>query len=92
MDPESVNELKFYTCVSERDVHVQYKYNKEKFHKKYPIWCDLDEYGRILKPFTTTGTINLDIYLKECIKKRLIYFIKNKSMLFWPNMATSHYD
>ena len=35
-----------------------------------------------------------DIYIKECLKKRLLPFIKshNTSTFFWPNLASIHYS
>ena len=39
--------------------------------------------------------MNADLYLNECIKKRLIPFIKkwhsNSNVLFWPDLAQAHY-
>lgn len=39
--------------------------------------------------------INQTIYLDECIKKRLVPFIKEKHRrcryVFWPDLASSHY-
>ena len=39
--------------------------------------------------------INQKIYLEDCIKKRLIPFIKehhqDSQFVFWPDLATSHY-
>ena len=41
------------------------------------------------------GSMNSEMYLKECIVKRLIPFIKksyqNAKVLFWPDLATIHY-
>ena len=41
------------------------------------------------------GTLNGDIYLKECIKKRLIPFIEKhhnpEDVLLWMDMETCHY-
>jgi len=31
------------------------------------------------------------VYLKECIRKRLVPFIKNRKVLFWPDLASCHY-
>lgn len=40
-------------------------------------------------------TIDDTIYLKECLEKRLLPFMKKhhemNDVLFWPNMATCHY-
>jgi len=39
--------------------------------------------------------MNADLYLKECLKKKLIPFIQqnypDRNILFWPDLATAHY-
>ena len=42
--------------------------------------------------FVTTGTINKEIYLNECIKKRLLPFLSKLEAptLFWPDLAFAH--
>lgn len=55
------------------------------------IWLEIDENGDVSKPPIISKILNSQLYLKECIKKRLIPFIKNKTVFFWPDMATSHY-
>lgn len=92
IDPESINGVKYYSCANKKNVQAKYKFkSKEKFPQKYLIWLALDETGKVSKPFITTKTLNSKLYLKECIMKRLIPFIENKDVLFWPDMATSHY-
>lgn len=95
-DPEDVPGRKFYHCLDPIKVKFEDKVKpKTKFFKKYLVWQALDENGNISEPYITMGTINSDTYLKECIKKRLIPFIKRynsvDSILFWPDLATSHY-
>ena len=43
--------------------------------------------------FIIFGTVNSDIYNKECIKKRLQMLVKphNVSQLFWPHLTSRHY-
>lgn len=55
------------------------------------IWLATDENGDVSKPLMISKNLNSELYLKECIIKRLTRFIKNKTVLFWPDMATSHY-
>lgn len=68
-----------------------------KFPKKYLIWQAICTCGKRSVPFVTTGTINGDIYRQECLKKRLLPFLRahkgkgNASPLFWPDLATCHY-
>lgn len=59
------------------------------------IWQAIAEDGDVSEPFVTYGTINTEIYLKECIAKQLLPLIEKKKgqrpVLFWPDLATSHY-
>ena len=36
--------------------------------------------------------MNSERCLNDCLKKRLIPFINNRDVLFWPDMATCHYS
>ncbi len=42
----------------------------------------------------TNANINSDVYMKECLKKRVLPFIKSHkgSTLFWPDLASCHYS
>lgn len=92
VDPESINGIKFYSCKDKNKIPDKYKFKaKEKFPKKYLIWLAIDEHGAVSKPLIISKTLNSQLYLKDCVKKRLMPFIKNKQVLFWPDMATSHY-
>lgn len=68
---------------------------KEKFTKKFMVWQAISEDGDVSEPFITTGTINGDIYLDECINKRLVPFYEKKKgsspIIFWFDGATAHY-
>ena len=65
----------------------------DKFGKKFLVWQSIAQYVSRSQTFVTTWTINKDIYMKECIKKRLLSFLVklNPPTLFWPVLATSHY-
>ena len=41
-----------------------------------------------------TGTINTEIYIKECLKKRLLSFLRSHmgDPLFWSALASCHYS
>ena len=65
--------------------------SKKKFFKKYLVWQAIDENGNVSKPYISTGTMNSQVYLNQCIKKILIPFINNRSVVFWPDMAPCHY-
>ncbi|KAF2902624.1 hypothetical protein ILUMI_03558 [Ignelater luminosus] len=97
VDPSQVPGNRF---INYRDIsHVKDKNlfkQKTKFYKHFLVWQTIDEQGRVSEPFITNGTINGKIYDEECIKKRLLPFIKEhykiEDVLFWPDMATSHYS
>ena len=42
----------------------------------------------------TSGTINSEIYVKECLQKRLLPFISKHrdSAFFWPDLASCYYS
>ena len=69
---------------------------RSKFEPKMMIWLCISDKG-ISKPyFVPSGTaVNQKIYLEECIKKRLIPFIKEHhsdgKYVFWPDLAFTHY-
>lgn len=69
-----------------------------KFTKKYLIWHAICSCGKKSKPFITSGNINGQIYLQECLKKRLLpflqsYLVDNESPpLFWSDLASCHYS
>jgi transposase-like protein/transposase len=73
----------------------QYKF-VSKFPGKVMVWLAMSSKG-ISKPFVTKSgnAINANIYINECIKKRLVPFIdkyhKEDDIVFWPDLASSHY-
>lgn len=66
----------------------------EKFGTKYLVWQAICQCGRRSKPYVTTGTINSQIYIKECLRQRLLPFITSHGVptIFWPDLATCHYS
>jgi len=69
---------------------------KEKFPKKFLVWQTVSSDGLRSDFFVLEKeSMNSEMYLKECIIKRLIHFIKksyqNAKVLFWPDLATIHY-
>src|SRR5436309_15341149 len=75
---------------------VRFK-GKEKFPSKILVWVAISEKG-ISEPLIRMSgslSINQEIYLKECLQKRLVPYINenfsNGDYLFWPNLASAHY-
>ena len=68
---------------------------KEKFPRKYLVWQCLDENGNCSDPFISTGVMNKDIYLNDCLKKIFLLFVdkyyRRADVLFSIDLATCHY-
>lgn len=67
-----------------------------KFCPKLMVWQALSMRGRSQLYVVPSGmNVNKELYLKECIKKRLIPFINkaypNGDAIFWPDKASAHY-
>ena len=69
---------------------------EEKFPGMLLMWIAISERG-ISEPFfarTRSETITSELYISECLEKRLLPFILNKhrgtSYLFWPDLARAH--
>lgn len=95
-DPKDVPGKKYYHATKSKDVDYKHKVKpKAKFPKRHLVWQAIDANGNVSTPYFCEGTINANVYLNECIKKRLIPFIKQyheiEDVIFWPDMATSHY-
>lgn len=95
-DPKQVTGPKFYSEKKDCGVEIQHKIKpKLKFFKKFMVWQAIDIDGNVSEPFIFYGTMDAETYLEECLKKRLLPFIhkhhRPEQVLFWPDMATSHY-
>ncbi|XP_074602617.1 uncharacterized protein LOC141856241 [Brevipalpus obovatus] len=75
-----------------------FKYKpKSKFLKKVLVWVAISDRGisdlYIIR--SSSVSINQQNYLTECIRKRLLKFIKEKHAdvphIFWPDSASTHY-
>lgn len=88
MDDETYfneNGMNFYgmNTFSSSKPNLEPKEVRFNSRKKYPfkllVWVAISKRGRTawyIKP--TNGAVNSDLYIKECLKKRLIPFIKKK--------------
>jgi hypothetical protein len=70
---------------------------KKKFEDKVLVWVAISEQG-LSKHYVHRSKIAIssDIYIKECLKKRLLPFIKehhkDNDFVFWPDLASAHYS
>jgi hypothetical protein len=93
---ELVGNDRYYTSdKSTAPVDIKYKF-KMKYEPKVLVWVAISANG-ISNHYvhTSKNAINHEIYIKECLNKRLLPFINehhaDKEFVFWPDMATSHY-
>ena len=86
----------FYSSnVSKTPEQVKKKY-VQKFEPKIMVWLAISPRGISTPYFVPSGlAVNQDVYLKECIQKRLEPMIKkyysDGNYVFWPDLASSHY-
>ncbi|XP_055698195.1 uncharacterized protein LOC129798830 [Phlebotomus papatasi] len=63
----------FYTAKTRTGVASKYRFKEyDKFPKKYVVWMAICSCGRRSEEFFMTGTMNANIYLKECLQKGLL--------------------
>lgn len=87
--------LQFFTAHHKFDVPENVRKQKmSKFAKKYMIWQAICSCGKRSTPFVTTGTVNGQVYQKECLQKRLLPLLRshNGPTIFWPDLASCHYS
>ncbi|KAL4492613.1 hypothetical protein ABPG72_007726 [Tetrahymena utriculariae] len=81
--------------VNETPPSIKYS-QKSKYEQKILCWICFSPSGISQPYFRESGlAINQEIYLTECIKKKLVPFIKKyhseEDYIFWPDLASSHY-
>lgn len=85
----------FYISRGRGNVPKEFRTKKKtKFPRKFLVWQAICSCGMRSKCFVTSGTINSEIYVKECLQKRLLPFVRqhNVSTFFWPDLASCHYS
>ena len=95
IDQNQIPGQKLYIADRRLNVADKYKYVKvDKYGRKLLIWQAICSCGLRSRPFVTSGTLNSDLYTKECLEKRLLSFIKRhkQNIKFWPDLASSHYS
>jgi hypothetical protein len=90
------NEYYFSHPSLETPENVKFIY-KEKFQSKVLVWIAISPRG-LSQPYivqTKGFAINSNIYVNECIKGKLVPFIKkcysDNNYIFWPDLASCHY-
>lgn len=88
---------KRYSFASIENISNNVKFfEKSKFSAKLMVWIAISEAGHSVPYFhLSKGAINKNIYINECLKKRLIPFLRkvhpDENILFWPDLASCHY-
>lgn len=85
----------YYSGKEKSSVDMRFKViQHEKFPKKFMVWQAICQCGARSNPYITQGTISSTNYMKDCLEKRLLPFLRkhNNGTLFWPDLATCHYS
>lgn len=96
-DPSQVAGRQYYHTANKNSIDRNLKVKpKMKFAEKYLVWQAISSDGKRSEPFILDRqAMNQDVYLKDCIEKRLIPFIRKyystDAVIFWPDLASAHY-
>lgn len=94
-DFQQIPGVKFYKAPARGKVPGKYKFIfADKFAKKFMIWQGICSCGKKTSVFVTNKTMNSEVYTRECLKKRVLPFIKSHDgpVTFWPDLASCHYS
>ncbi|XP_055626225.1 uncharacterized protein LOC129768530 [Toxorhynchites rutilus septentrionalis] len=87
--------LLFFSAEDKFSVPEEIRIQKlSKFAKKYMVWQAICSCGKRSAPFVMIGTVNGQVYLKECLQKRSLPLLKQHEgpTIFWPDLASCHYS
>jgi len=93
-DFNQIPSQEFYVARRLGETSARFKIRKAtKFPKKYLVWQAICSCGQKSEEFVTPGTLNSEVYVTECLKKRLLPLIEAHTIpvMFWPDLATCHY-
>lgn len=85
----------FYVASKRLAAADKFKYQKlDKFCKKFLIWQAICSCGLKSRLFVTTSKLDSNLYIKECLQKRLLPFVRqhDNPVKFWPDLASAHYS
>ncbi|CAF1261407.1 unnamed protein product [Rotaria sordida] len=89
------NSLYYTSDPSTAPANIKYK-QYQKFEPKVLVWLAIAAKG-CSKPYIhkSKNAVTGDVYLKQCIQRRLIPFIDQyhpqQEFIFWPDLAKAHY-
>lgn len=84
---------KYYYSSMRLNVSNKFKYvQMEKYAKKIMIWQAICSCGKKSEPFLTSSTLNSNVYIKECLQKRVLPMIQSHRapVKFWLDLASCH--
>lgn len=95
-DSSQIPGKEFWNDIPGVEIPAEFKVKrKEKFPAKFLIWQAISQDGVISDAYVTKATLNGQIYLNDIIKGPLLKFFRSQrdkgNLLFWPDLATSHY-
>lgn len=94
LDFKQIPGHKYYVSNFRGSVPNKYKFVLvDKFAPKMMIWQGICSCGRKSRAYVVRGNMNQDVYIKECLTKRLLPFIRSHdcSCIFFPDLASCHY-
>jgi hypothetical protein len=94
-DFKQVPGQKFYVSTIRGNVSNKYKHSfVHKYAKKLMVWQAICSGGQKTKTFVTSSTMTSELYMKECLEKRVLPFVLQHHGLvkFWPDLASCHYS
>lgn len=95
MDFNQIPGPRYYAAKKRGGVAKKFKHiGVDKFGKKLLVWQGICSCGLKTRAFVTSGTMTSELYMKECLEKRLLPFIRRHqgSVKFWPDLASCHYS
>lgn len=93
-DFQQLNGRQLYVQKLGKSINMKFKIIRlDKFSKKYMVWQATCSCGLQSASFMINKTMNQDVYIKECLQKRLLPLIRKHNIptLFWPDLASYHY-
>ena len=91
---QQIPDAVYYIAKYRGKVDKKFRYTKhDKFAKKALIWQAICSCSKKSAPYISQSTLSGQIYVKECLQKRLLPLIKshNNRPVFWPDLASIHY-
>lgn len=66
---------------------------QDKFAKEIMIWQAICSWSLRSEVFLTNSSKNADLYIEECLQKRVLLMIclHNNLVKFWPDLASCHW-